>query len=100
MHYEGAPSTGDLVINLALGTTLVWLPLTLAAVGRAAFVKYRVTDKRITVITTAPWKSEQLDAAYAEVKCVVSVGRAFGLCGDIVVELNNGDKVEMLRIDQ
>lgn len=36
----------------------VWLPLTIGAVGRAAFVKYRFTDKRFSVTTTAPWKSE------------------------------------------
>lgn len=56
MHFEGAPHRGDLVTNLALGATLLWLPLTAAAVGRGAFVKYRITDKRISVITSAPWK--------------------------------------------
>lgn len=32
-------SQADLYFNLALGTTLVWIPLTLAAVGRALYVK-------------------------------------------------------------
>ena len=30
--YSGPPSRGDLAVNLALGATLLWLPLTLAAV--------------------------------------------------------------------
>ena len=34
------------------------LPLTAAAVGRAAFVKYRFTDRRFSITTAAPWKSE------------------------------------------
>lgn len=67
LYLETAPSYGDLAVNIALGITLVWLPLTFAAIGRVAFVKYRFTDKRISVISTAPWKQEQLDAAYQEV---------------------------------
>ena len=38
---------------------------------------------------------EQLDAAYQEVKDVRTVGRALGLYGDVVVELRNGDKIEL-----
>ena len=55
--FESAPHRGDLAINIALGATLLWLPLTFAALGRGAFVKYRFSDKRISVITSAPWKS-------------------------------------------
>lgn len=80
---------------MALGATLLWLPLTAAAVGRGVFVKYRFTDKRISVITNAPWKKEQLDAAYQEVDDVQTVGRALGVWGDMVVTLKNGDKIEM-----
>jgi len=82
-------------VNLALGITLVWLPLSIAAVGRGAFIKYRFTDRRISCITTAPWKSEQLDAAYQEVKDVVTIGRGIGLWGDMVITLNDGSKIEM-----
>ena len=60
LHFESPPHRGDLAANIALGATLLWLPLTIAAVTRAAFVKYRFTDKRISVITSAPWKSEFL----------------------------------------
>ena len=60
LHFESPPHRGDLAANIALGATLLWLPLTIAAVTRAAFVKYRFTDKRISVITNAPWKSELL----------------------------------------
>ena len=36
LHWEGKSAQGDLIFNLALGTTLVWLPLTFAAVGEEA----------------------------------------------------------------
>ena len=57
LHWEGPPHRGDLAINVVMGTTLLWLPLTAAAVGRAAFLNYRFTDRRLSVSTTAPWKS-------------------------------------------
>ncbi len=41
---------------------------------------------------------EQTDVAYQEVKDVVTVGR--GLWGDLVVTLNNGDKVELRSLEK
>ncbi|KAL6753069.1 hypothetical protein V8C86DRAFT_2736233 [Haematococcus lacustris] len=99
MHYEGPPHRGDLALNLLLGTTLVWLPLTAAALGRCLFVNYKFTDRRVIVQTTAPWKTEQTDIAYQEVKEVVTVARGFGLWGDMVITLRNGDKVEMRSLE-
>jgi hypothetical protein len=51
-------AAGDLAFNVALGATLVAIPLTIGAVARSAFVKYKFTDKRVSVITAAPWESE------------------------------------------
>jgi hypothetical protein len=60
LHWEGGPAAGDLAFNVALGATLVALPLTIGAAARSAFVKYRFTDKRVSVKTDAPWESECL----------------------------------------
>ena len=68
VFFESAPHRGDLAVNIALGATLVWLPLSIAAIGRGAFVKYRFTDKRISVVTSAPWKSEQPSRGPADSK--------------------------------
>jgi hypothetical protein len=51
---------GDLAFNIALGATLVALPLSIGAAARSAFVKYKFTDKRVSVKTDAPWESECL----------------------------------------
>ncbi|CAL5222885.1 g5313 [Coccomyxa viridis] len=95
IHWEGPPHRGDIAVNLALGTTLLWLPLTIASVTRGAFVNFIFSDKRLSVITTAPWKTERLDAAYQEIKDVKTVGRGIGLWGDMVVTLRNNDKIEL-----
>lgn len=43
---------------------------------------------------------EQTDVAYQEVQDVVTVGRGIGLWGDMVVTLNNGDKVELRSLER
>ena len=50
-----------------------------------------LSDHRLVFLTT----DEQLDAAYSDVKSVISIGRGIGYWGDMVVELRNGDKIEM-----
>ena len=100
MFYDGSPHTGDLAVNVLLGVTILWLPLTFAAIGRKAFVRYKITDKRISVATSAPWESRQTDVAYSQVQDVVAIGRGIGLWGDMVVTLKNGDKVEIRSLDK
>jgi hypothetical protein len=75
-------------------------PLSLAAVGRAIWVNYKITDKRVSVTSTSPLNSEQLDASYAQMKEVRAIGRGIGLWGDMVIVLNDGAKVEIRCIDR
>lgn len=102
VFYEGKPSAGDLAVNVALGATLLWLPLSFAAIGRFAWVNYKITDKRISVYNTSPIANDesQLDCAYEEVADVQAIGRGFGLWGDMVVKLKDGSKIEIRSIDK
>ncbi|QDZ20287.1 hypothetical protein A3770_04p28050 [Chloropicon primus] len=102
VFYEGRPSAGDLAVNVALGATLLWLPLSIAAVGRFAWVNYKITDKRISVSNTSPVANDesQLDCPYAQVSDVSAIGRGLGLWGDMVVKLKDGSKIEIRSIDR
>jgi hypothetical protein len=40
--YEGGPHWGDLVINILLGLTVVFLPLTIGAIVRAIWLRYKI----------------------------------------------------------
>jgi len=121
VFYEGPPSRGDLLVNVLLGFTLLWLvrlsfaalepqlgrlsdahlkPLSLAAVGRGIWVNYKVTDKRVSVSSSSPLNTEQLDASFSQMKEVVAIGRGVGLWGDMVITLNDGAKIEIRSIDR
>ena len=47
--YEGGPAKSDLIINLLAGLTLLGIPFTFAAVVRSLWLRYKITDKRITI---------------------------------------------------
>ncbi|KAK3238663.1 hypothetical protein CYMTET_51342 [Cymbomonas tetramitiformis] len=100
VFWEGKPATGDLAVNVALGATLLWLPLTLASIGRYAFLKYKFTDKRVIIESTSPLETSTSEVAYSQVKDVISIGRGVGLWGDMVITLQNGEKLELRSLER
>jgi hypothetical protein len=52
--YEGPPARGEIIANVAMSWTVVWIPLTIAAIGRGLWSSYKITDKRVVVISTSP----------------------------------------------
>ncbi len=96
-YYEGGPHIGDLIINILLGFTVICLPLTIAAVVRAIWLRYKITDRRISV--TGGWMGrDRTDIVYGEVSKIVKVPRGIGLWGDIVVTLNDKSRLEMRAV--
>lgn len=95
--YEGGPHIGDLILNILLGFTVICLPLTVGAVVRALWLRYRITDRRVSV--TGGWQGrDRTDVVYAEVSRVASVSRGIGLWGDIVLTLRDGNRLELRAI--
>lgn len=94
VFYEGGPHIGDLIINLLLAFTVIFLPLTVGAIVRAIWLRYRITHRRISV--TGGWMGrDRTDIVYAEIVKVVKVPRGFGFWGDIVVTLKDNSRLEM-----
>jgi len=92
--FEGGPHRGDLILNLLLGVTLVWLPLTIGAITRALWLRYRITNRRVTV--TGGWLGRtRSDVIYSEMTQVVTIPRGFGLWGDMVITLKDGNRLEL-----
>ncbi len=97
VYYEGGPHIGDLIINILLGFTVICLPLTIAAVVRALWVRYRITNRRISV--TGGWMGrDRSDVIYSEITKVVTVPRGIGTYGDMVLTLRDGSRLELRAI--
>ena len=95
--YEGGPAKGDLIINLFAGLTLLGLPFTFAAIVRALWLKYKITNKRITI--DGGWFGKnKTQVSLSNIEEIRSVPRGFGSYGDMVLVLNDGSKVEMKSI--
>ena len=97
VYYEGGPHIGDLIINLLIGLTLVGLPLTVGAVVRALWLRYRITDRRISV--TGGWMGrDRVDIIYPEIAKVVTVPRGLGLWGDMVLTMKDSTRLELRSV--
>ncbi|HEY9817842.1 MAG TPA: PH domain-containing protein [Candidatus Obscuribacterales bacterium] len=97
VQYEGGPHVGDLIINILLGFTVICLPLTVGAIVRAIWLRYRITDRRISI--TGGWLGrERSDVIYSQVSKIVKVPRALGIWGDMVVTLKDGSRLEMKAV--
>ena len=99
VYYEGGPHVGDLIFNILLAFTVICIPLTVGAIVRALWLRYRITDRRICV--TGGWMGrERTDIIYSEVVKVVKVPRGIGLWGDLVVTLKDKSRLEMRAVPQ
>ncbi len=94
VYYEGGPHVGDLIINLIMGLFVITIPLTIGAVARAFWLRYRITNRRITV--TGGWLGRnRTDIVYAEIAKIVTVPRGLGSWGDMVLTLKDGSRLEL-----
>ncbi|HEY9666199.1 MAG TPA: PH domain-containing protein [Coleofasciculaceae cyanobacterium] len=94
VFYEGGPHIGDLIINILIGLTVIGLPLTVGSIVRALWLRFRITDRRISV--TGGWQGrDRTDVIYSEVVKLVKVPRGIGTWGDIVVTLRDGSRLEL-----
>jgi len=97
IFFDGGAHYGDLVANLFLGFTLFWLPLTLAAVSRAMYLRYRFSNLRVTVISGLTGE-DRSDFGYSVIKDVQVVPRFIGEWGDVIITLKDGTKVDLRSV--
>lgn len=94
VYYEGAPHVGDLIISLLMSIFVITIPFGIAAITRALWVRYRITNRRISV--TGGWRGQtRTDVVYAEIAKIVTVPRGLGSWGDMVLTLKDGSRLEL-----
>ena len=97
IFFEGGPARGDLIINLLAGLTLIGLPFTLGAIVRALWLRFLITNRRISV--TGGWLGrDKTQVSFSQIKEMRSVPRGLGSWGDIVLILNGGSRLEMRSV--
>jgi hypothetical protein len=97
VYYEGGPHIGDLIVNIFLGFTVIYLPLTVGAIVRALWLRYRITSRRISI--TGGWMGrDRSDIVYSEIAKIVTVPRGVGLWGDMVITLKDGSRLELRAV--
>ncbi|MBO3463452.1 PH domain-containing protein [Aetokthonos hydrillicola CCALA 1050] len=71
--------------------------MTVGAIVRALWLRFRITDRRISV--TGGWMGrDRTDVIYSEIVKIVKVPRGIGAWGDMVITLRNGSRLEMRAI--
>lgn len=97
VYYEGGPHVGELIFGLIIGLTIVALPLTVGAIVRALWLRYRITNRRITI--TGGWRGrDRTDIIYSEIVKIAKVPRGLGAWGDMVLTLRDGSRLELRAV--
>jgi nitrogen fixation protein len=92
--YEGGPHIGDLLVNLFLALFVVFIPLTVGAIVRALWLRFKITDRRISVV--GGWMGrDRTDIIYSEITNAVVIPRGLGFWGDMVLTLKDGSRLEL-----
>jgi hypothetical protein len=95
--YEGGPHIGDLLFHIFLSIFVVFIPLAVGAVVRAIWLRYKITDRRISVV--GGWMGrDRTDLIYSEIVDALTIPRGLGFWGDMVVTLKDGSRLEMRSV--
>ncbi len=95
--YEGGPHVGDLIFHIFLSIFIVFIPLAVGALVRAIWLRYKITDRRISVV--GGWMGrDRTDLIYSEIVDAMTIPRGLGFWGDMVVTLQDGSRLEMRSV--
>jgi Bacterial PH domain len=95
--YEGGPHVGDLLFHLFLSVFIVFIPLAVGSIVRAIWLRYKITDRRISVI--GGWMGkDRTDLVYSEITDALTIPRGLGFWGDMVIILKDGSKLELRSV--
>lgn len=96
VHYEGPPAITETIIPTASILTVVGIIPAIASWSRQAWVRYKITTRRIRV-TSGIGGKEMAEIVYPDIVEIRTVKRLFG-DGDMVAFLRDGAKFEMRNI--
>jgi len=96
VHYEGPPAITETIIPTVSILTVVGIIPAIASWSRQAWVRYKITTRRIRV-TSGIGGKDMAEIVYPDIVELRTVKRLFG-DGDMVAFLKDGAKFEMRNI--
>eukprot|EP00980_Cylindrotheca_fusiformis_P010561 scaffold2334_cov118-Cylindrotheca_fusiformis.AAC.33 len=96
VHYEGPPAITETIIPTISILTVIGIIPAAAAWARQAWVRYKITTRRIRVTSGVNGK-DMAEIVYPDIVEIRTVKRLFG-DGDMVAFLRDGAKFEMRNI--
>lgn len=96
VHYEGPPAITETIIPTVSILTVVGIVPAIASWSRQAWVRYKITTRRIRV-TSGIGGKDMAEIVYPDIIEMRTVKRLFG-DGDMVIFLRDGAKFEMRNI--
>jgi hypothetical protein len=63
VFYEGSGAGAELALSLLLAATLIYIPLTIASIGKKLWIKYTFTNKRVVITNSSPLFSRTVSNA-------------------------------------
>ena len=97
--FEGPPSiTETFIPGLSLFTVVGVIPFT-ASLARQAWTRYKITNKRLEVVSGFQGK-DTVQVTWREVTDVKWLRRYGGSCGDLVLTLKDGAKIELRSVPE
>jgi hypothetical protein len=98
VHYEGPPAITETIIPTISILTVVGIVPAIASWSRQAWVRYKITSRRIRV-TSGIGGKDMAEIVYPDIVEMRTVKRLFG-DGDMVVFLRDGARFEMRNIPE
>merc|ERR1711871_1629341 len=95
--FEGPPSPTEMIFPALSILTVIGIIPFISSVSRQLWVRYKFTSRRIS-ITSGVGGNDQSTIIYPDVEEIRFVFRALGECGDMVLFLKDGAKVEMRHV--
>ena len=95
--FEGPPSPTEMLFPAISILTIIGIVPFISSLSRQLWVRYKFTSRRIS-ITSGVGGNDQSTIIYPDVEEIRFVFRALGECGDMVLFLKDGAKVEMRHV--
>ena len=98
VYYEGSPSLGELIIPILSTLTLIGLVSLFSAMLRQKWVRYKITDRRISV-NSSFLGSKKVQIVYRDIEKIKFIPRFWGTAADIVIFMKDGTSLEMRSLE-